>query len=381
MTRSKIAYLVGSAAMALIAQHAQAQSSVTLYGVADVSIRYLTHANANNDNQVLMTNGAITNSRWGLKGTEDLGGGLKAIFRLESGIDLQDGQGASREFNRGAYVGLASNQYGTVTLGRQMTPLFDALGNTFDPLTVGNYMETEWLPVAAGAGLYADNAVKYVGTYGGFTVDAMYSFGTNSTSTGATGFSGQTPGHMGAGNLYAFNLSYVFGALSLDVGVQQNSDNAGNKQTGYNGAAVYAFSTAKVYLGYLRSKDNTGFSDAFLDEKFTTSGFGSYKNTGRIDDGPYAGVTWNITPALMLTGAFYYDHMRNATVSVNAAGNANALGSGNRYTATAIAEYALSKRTEVYGAIDFNKVSGAATVELPGTSNQTGVSIGIRNIF
>jgi len=57
------------------------------------------------------------------------------------------------------------------------------------------------------------------------------------------------------------------------------------------------------------------------------------------------------------------------------------VGSGNRYTFVALAEYALSKRTEVYGTVDFNKVSGAADVELPGRSNQTGVAIGLRNIF
>ncbi|WP_277188884.1 porin, partial [Caballeronia sp. BR00000012568055] len=74
---------LGLSAIALASQSVFAQSSVTLYGVADVSLRYLTNANANNDNKLYMTNGAITNSRIGLKGSEDLGGGLSAIFRLE----------------------------------------------------------------------------------------------------------------------------------------------------------------------------------------------------------------------------------------------------------------------------------------------------------
>jgi predicted porin len=78
---------------------------------------------------------------------------------------------------------------------------------------------------------------------------------------------------------------------------------------------------------------------------------------------------------LLLTGAFYYDHMKNAAIG------GGALGSGNRYTGVAVAEYSLSRRTEVYGTVDFNKVTGAATVELPGTSNQTGVSLGLRTIF
>lgn len=372
----KTAAIVGGAALAMTSEHASAQSSITLYGVADVSVRYLTNSNAKNDGRLFMTNGAITNSRWGLRGSEDLGGGLKAIFDLESGIDLQDGSASDsqRLFNRNAYVGLSS-QYGTLTLGRQKTPLFDLLGDTYDPLTVGNYFENSWLPGALGAGLYADNAVKYTGTYKGLTIAAMYSFGTNSESSGAGGFSGQVPGHLGAGTMYGFTLSYVAGPLSLAGGVQQNSDNSNHKQTIFNANAVYAFSTAKVYVGYLHSKDDTGFVDSALAQQTLVPGVDILKGSSRVDNGPFAGVTWQATPALTLTGAAYYDHMSNAAI-----GNGQ-LGSGNRYTLVALAEYALSKRTEVYGTVDFDKVSGAASVELPGKNNQTGIALGLRTIF
>jgi predicted porin len=375
VTNTRIASAIAGMTLALAGQHAFAQSSVTLYGVADVGIRYLTNANANNDGKLFMTNGAITNSRFGLRGTEDLGSGLKAIFDLESGIDLQSGSQSDshRLFNRNAYVGLDS-RYGTLTLGRQKTPLFDQLANTYDPLTVGNYFENAWLPVALGAGLYADNAVKYNGTFGGLNVEALYSFGTDSTSTGAGGFSGNIPGHLGAGNAYGFTASYTAGPISIMAGVQQNSDNSNNKQTVYNANLVYAFSTAKIYVGYLRSKDDTGFVDTLLAQQPYPS-TAPLKRTGRIDDGPFAGVTWQVTPPLTLTGAFYYDHMRNATAVDGT------LGSGSRYAIVAVAEYALSKRTEIYGTVDFNKVNGAAAVQLPGRNNQTGVSIGVRNIF
>ncbi|MCC8396707.1 porin [Paraburkholderia sp. MMS20-SJTR3] len=370
------AALLGGAALALTAEQAAAQSSITLYGVADVSVRYLTNSNASNDNRLFMTNGAITNSRWGLRGSEDLGGGIKAIFDLESGIDLQNGAASDshRIFNRNAYVGLSS-RYGTLTLGRQKTPLFDLLGDTYDPLTVGNYAENSWLPGALGAGLYADNAVKYTGTFNGLTVAAMYSFGTDSTSTGEGGFSGQVPGHLGAGNMYGFTLSYVAGPLSVAAGVQQNSDNSNHKQTTFNANAVYAFSSTKVYVGYLHSKDDTGFVDSALAQQTLVPGVDIVKGSGRIDNGPFAGVTWQATRALTLTGAAYYDHMSNAAI-----GNGQ-LDSGYRYTFVGLAEYALSKRTEVYGTVDFNKVSGAASVELPGRNNQTGVALGLRTIF
>ncbi|BBU32346.1 porin (plasmid) [Burkholderia sp. THE68] len=367
---------IGASFIALACQSAFAQSSVTLYGVADVSVRYLTNANANNDGKVFMTNGAITNSRIGFKGTEDLGGGLKAIFQLESGVELENGQYAdsARAFNRAAFVGLSS-RYGTLTLGRQKTPLFDMLGDTYDPLTVGNYFENAWLPVALGAGLYADNAVKYNGTFAGLTIGAMYSFGTNYTSTGAGGFSGQVPGHLGAGNMYGFTASYALGPLSIGGGYQQNSDNSANKQKIWNANLVYSIGAAKLYAGYLHSTDDTGFVDSILQQRGLVAGTDILKGSGRRDDGPFAGVTYQVTPALLLTGAFYYDHMKNAAIG------GGATGSGNRYTGVALAEYALSKRTEVYGTVDFNKVTGAADVELPGRSNQTGVSIGLRNIF
>ncbi|WP_233807435.1 porin [Paraburkholderia sp. HP33-1] len=372
----KTAALVGAAALAVTSEQASAQSSVTLYGVADVSVRYLTNTNAKNDNRLYMTNGAITNSRWGLRGSEDLGGGLKAIFDLESGINLQDGSASDKQrlFNRNAYVGVSS-PYGTLTLGRQKTPLFDLLGDTYDPLTVGNYFENSWLPGALGAGLYADNAVKYTGTFKGLTVAAMYSFGTNSESTGEGGFSGQVPGHLGAGNMYGFTLSYVAGPLSVAAGVQQNSDNSNHKQTIYNANAVYAFSSTKLYVGYLHSKDDTGFVDSALAQQTLVPGVDIVKGSGRIDNGPFAGVTWQATRALTLTGAAYYDHMSNAAIGDGQ------LGSGYRYTFVALAEYALSKRTEVYGTVDFDKVSGAASVELPGRNNQTGVALGLRTIF
>ncbi|KGD57042.1 gram-negative porin family protein [Burkholderia pseudomallei] len=373
---TKITGLIGGAMLAIAGQQAMAQSSVTLWGVADVSLRYLSNSNAQNDGRFFMTNGAITNSRIGLHGSEDLGGGLKAIFNLESGVNLQDGafSDSKRIFNRAAYVGLTS-QYGTVTLGRQKTVLFDLLSDTYDPLTVGNYLENAWLPVALGAGLYADNSVKYRGTFGGLTIGAMYSFGTDSTATGAGGFSGQLPGHMGAGNMYGFSLSYVAGPVSVAAGVQQNSDNSNRKQTIYHANVVYAFSKAKIYAGYLHSKDDTGFVDTVLAQQPGLFTGGAPKRTGRIDDGPFAGVSWQATPALTLTGAFYYDRMRNATIANGQ------LDSGNRYTVVGLVEYALSKRTEIYGTVDFNKVNGAATVEMPGRSNQTGVAIGLRNIF
>ncbi len=119
---------------------AHAETSVTLYGIADISIRYLNHGE-NGNSRIGMNNGAISGSRWGLRGTEDLGGGNSAFFRLENGFNVQNGQrsDSNRLFSRQAYVGLDGGSAGAISFGRQDTALFTLLADTFDPLTVGNY--------------------------------------------------------------------------------------------------------------------------------------------------------------------------------------------------------------------------------------------------
>ncbi|WP_347558958.1 porin [Robbsia sp. KACC 23696] len=373
VNKSILARALGGAILALAAQHSFAQSSVTLYGIVDTSIRYLTNANAANDSQTAMGVGPITGSRWGLKGNEDLGGGLSAIFRLENGFNLWNGGFASAgtEFNRMAYVGLASKQYGTLTFGRQNTPLFDQLGNSFDPLTVGNYDQDSFLPVAAGYGLRSNNSVKYNGTFAGVNLDAMYGFGN-------------TAGSAGANNMYGFTLTYTFAKLSMLAAYQQNSDAANRKFRSAVVGATYSITDAvKAYAGYMHFQDNTGMVEVFngaAGSAAATIGASAVGhgilNANRIDDGFYAGATYQVTAPLMVSAAYYYDHARNAEYSNGT------LGRSQRYSAVLIAEYALSKRTEVYGTVDFQRGTGAAaSMDFPGRNNQTGVAVGLRNVF
>lgn len=113
-----------------------------------------------------------------------------------------------------------ASRYGTLTFGRQNTPLFDKLISTYDPLMYANYPENSWLPYALGAGLVADNAMKYSGQFGDVYVGAFYSLGGNYESTGASGFSGQIPGHLSAGTMYALLASYSKRSLSMAAGMQ-----------------------------------------------------------------------------------------------------------------------------------------------------------------
>jgi predicted porin len=170
--------------------------------------------------------------------------------------------------------------------------------------------------------------------------------------------------------MYGFTVPYVAGPLFVAAGVQQNSDNRNHKQTIFNANAVSAFSATKLYVGYVHSKDGTGFVDSVLAQQSLVPGVDIVKGSGRIDNGPFAGVTWQATRALTLTGAAYYDHIAIA-----------AMGDGYRYTFVAMAEYARSKRTDAYGTVDFDKVSGAASVDLPGRNNQAGVALGLRTML
>jgi predicted porin len=142
-------------------------------------------------------------------------------------------------------------------------------------------------------------------------------------------------------------------------------------------SAVYSLGSIKTYAGWLHAQDNTGIVDLYMGAAGSpASTFTPKTKTNRFDDGFYVGATWQITPPLLLTAAGYYDHSRNALNS-----DGVTLGRGTRYSATLLAEYSLSKRTEVYGTVDYIRGTGAATADFPGRNNQTGVALGLRNIF
>jgi len=149
----KLALSTLSLALLGAAGAAHAQSSVTLYGVIDTSIAWVHGNDGQANNSWQMLSGNLQGSRWGLKGAEDLGGGLKAIFQLENGFDPGTGhlnQGG-RMFGRQAFVGLQSDQYGTLTLGRQYDPLVDLVQAVTADNYFGSVMATPRLTTTSAA--------------------------------------------------------------------------------------------------------------------------------------------------------------------------------------------------------------------------------------
>lgn len=348
-------------ASSLLSAAAYAQTSVTLYGIVDQSIRYTTNANAANNSKIELTNGAITNSRWGLRGTEDLGNGVKALFQLENGFDPDTGaanQGGSI-FGRKAFVGLSSSA-GTIKLGRQNTEGFNFFAD-YDPLTIGNYNQNAW-PFFLTR-IRNSNVASYNGKFGGLGIGASYGFG-------------ETPGSLTSNQYWGTRAAYDWGQGGVGLVYQETRDAASNRQQMWGVGGKFSIGAAKLFLGYLGGRDATGVIDnSFMNASsrgITVTTLAASTNP-RKDSIGYVGAAFKASSNLTLTGAFYYDSISNKN---GVAGN-----SGKRYTGVLLAEYALSKRTQVYGTIDYNKVSGGAVSELSGKSNQLGVATGIRHVF
>ena len=174
--------LLAAALMAGFAGVAQANTSVTLYGVLDTAVGYERikhHASGVTSKRTGLIDGIQSGNRWGLKGAEDLGGGLRATFQLESGFTLTDGQSgqSSRLFGRHATVGLASDSWGQIDFGRQTT-----VGSRFFVDVHGlGWDNTGGVTAFKGQDSYRmDNSVVYVSpSYSGFQLGVGYSFNVN----------------------------------------------------------------------------------------------------------------------------------------------------------------------------------------------------------
>lgn len=211
MKKSLIALAVLAASGA-----AMAQSSVTLYGVADIwfgrtsSEETVGGVTTKAPSQTVLQDGGVSNSRFGFKGSEDLGGGLKANFQLEQGFSIDTGASTSAGFNRQAWVGF-SGGFGEVQLGKAY--------NAFDDVSAlaASVFDSDLAPInnvfvsTAFANAYS-NTIKYASpTFGGFSGAVSYSFGENKDlpTTGAT---------HSADSIYSFSGKYENGPLAVALG-------------------------------------------------------------------------------------------------------------------------------------------------------------------
>jgi len=238
MKKSLIALAVLAASGA-----AMAQSSVTLYGVADVGFA---HENNGSTSVSRMDSGNLNGSRWGLKGSEDLGGGLKAIFTLEAGFSLDTGAQADATsfFNRQSFVGVSSG-FGTVKLGRQMNPVY-ATASTWD--SFGDALAGDSSHLFSYNGSRTNNMVSYNYAAGGFYGELQYGLGEVAGNNSITG-------ENSAGRTAAMFVGYKTGPFDVVLthqNIHNNPYTTATKMTLLGGN--YDFGMVKLFAAYAQEK-------------------------------------------------------------------------------------------------------------------------------
>jgi predicted porin len=239
--------LLALAVLGAFAGAAQAQSNVTLYGVIDVGFVRESGGPAGSVNKI--TSGVESGSRIGVRGVEDLGGGLKAKFVAESGFcaDSTAGggfcTGGGTFMGRQAYVGLEGG-WGSLTLGRQYNPWFLQL-TTVDPFGTG--LAGQIGNTAYSAGVRTNNAVIYATPdFSGFGASVLWA-------------PGEVAGNSAAGRTYGLGVKYSNGPLWVSFAHHNvNSVAASPVRTRASGiAGTYDFGVAKVHAYYAATKNNT----------------------------------------------------------------------------------------------------------------------------
>lgn len=307
---------------------AMAQSNVTLYGRIDSSIG---SNKVNGVSSTQMFSGNLSSTRWGLRGSEDLGGGLKAIFGLEQGFDSSAGtQAAGSAFDRQSIVGL-SGGFGTVKLGRHDTSFDDIR----DLSVSSNLWDSEFTPTkiayTAGVADYSSrgsNQIRYESpSFGGFSFGASHALDEDATVKADT---------------TAFNLRYRAGNMDLGVGYQDQK--ASNREY-TTVAGAYNFGVARLSAGYNRAEVKNG-------AKANGYTVGVNVPVGNLD----------------FSLGYAYSKAENTAGATTAKGSALSAG----------VTYAFSKRTRVYGAYLDGDVENGAGVT---TTDRRMYSVGVRHDF
>ncbi|GAB2890415.1 porin [Paraburkholderia jirisanensis] len=346
---------LGGGILALASMAVHAQSSVTLYGITDIGIEYANHIPAGKATASALReeSGNLAGSRWGLRGSEDLGGGMKAVFVLESGFNLNNGtlgQGG-RMFGRKAYVGL-STPYGTVTLGRHQNLLYELMYKydplTFNPSYSAQSMDSQFVN-------RADNSIRYSVSAAGATLALLYSNGFDSTIPNGA----QVPGATKVGREMSSTLMYDRGPLSIGATYDQLQGTSiatqSNTQMRMLLGASYDFGIVKALAGV-----------RWLNTRNTDSPPGSTLYWG--------GLTYKVAVPLIISASVYHTQFHNPH--------------GGPTMGVLLVDYLLSKRTELYAEGAYVHNRSFSDVGIRGTGvdvtagvNQTGVTVGLRHSF
>lgn len=337
--------IVAAACLSICALTAQAQSSVQLMGLVDVyagSMRMAGEA----DSVTKLNSGGMTTSWWGMGGTEDLGGGMKASFLFTSFFQADSGAAGrfgEQQFSRDANVSLAGG-WGTVTLGRSKAPnflptiMFNPMGDsyTFSPLVLhasvplGAFNARYWLGSVPSDTGWSNQVTYSTPTFGGLKGNLHYQFGE---------IDGKNSKH----NI-GFNVFYAAGPLGLTAFWERDQVSNPNTpvafadtRTDWMLGGAYDAGVAKAFLTYGEvSSDAAGSAD----KKTTSVGVSAPMGSGK------------------LMAAY-------ATSKIS--------GGATRDTMTVGYDYTLSKRTDVYAMLMNDKITAL--------SSGTSFGVGVRHRF
>ncbi|MEX3953225.1 porin [Paraburkholderia sp. EG287B] len=358
---------------------AHAQSSVTLYGILDAGVTYV--SNSGGSHLFEFSDGVSYGNRWGIKGTEDLGGGLSAVFVLESGFHLGNGQlgFGGAEFGRQAYVGL-SNQWGTLSFGDQLDMTAE-MAYAYNISAWGSGYAIHQGDFDRFNGDRLPNSVKFLSKdFGGVTLGGMWSFGN-------------VAGSFHENSAYSVGAHFARGSFTIGAAYTQL-----NNPSGIYAFDPYAMIGTRTFLSRPTVSVNaaTGAvtdlysSTSFPVDRQGTFGVGTSYAIGTVTlMGNYTyttikafgnsshmqvaegGADWQITPAFSAIGGYQYTHFEGH--------HWNQLSAGLHYLP--------SRRTDVYISADWLKASQGVDAVIgysfapSSTSTQADVRIGMRHSF
>jgi predicted porin len=356
----------------LTATTAHAQSSVTLYGIVDESVRYMTHVNTKGDSSVGLGNGGMSESRWGLRGVEDLGGGWSTFFKLENRIFINSGQSdPTLPFFNEAQIGVQSSSYGKLIFGRMPNVLIEGI-------TIGGYGSNPWIPydfsfqpeVTMSGGIWTSNQVQYQARAHDLMFSAAYAFGG-------------VAGHTSYGSQFGAAAAYAphGGPVNLGGAYEESRDSVnGSTAKAWTFGASYTWDQTRFALGYIVNRNDPGFSN-FANGPFTAPVLAALKYTdfsrrrmilGGITQ--QVGAAWHFAANVWRTLQDGKTHAQD----------------GSAWQYQLVADYNLSKRTDVYLEADYAlyrgdligaQLQGVNGVGLAQKGSQIGMMAGLRHLF
>jgi predicted porin len=396
-----------------LAVAANAQSSVTLYGIVTGNVTY-----SNNAQTAATSNGGrpaggaqvaqfdsgtsgLASSRWGLKGTEDLGGGLKAIFQLESGFSVNNGalgQGGT-EFGRQAWVGFNANRYGTLTLGRQG----DTSVEFVSVLLYGWY----WGNLAIHPADYdnlnfthrINNSIKYLSdSFKGFRFGGLYSLGGVAGNVTQNQFWSTGVSYTGGSFAIAASIinarnpnTSLYGTNANASATGNNLGSAGSATTPESNPAIAGFASAHTQQTISVASTYTAGS-AIFGISYSNTQFRGLGSNASLNTLNYSGSTtlstvgaslrYQATPFLRFGTSF--DYTEGGSVGSKSGAKYEQLNLG--------AAYSLSKATDLYVTGAYQHASGTDSLGRPAvaaigyltpstTNKQVAVSAGVKHLF